>query len=400
MEEAFIVAQIGDKQMEQICDEVIVPAIRAADLIPRRVDRDTAGELLKAEIIAFLERSQIIIADLTNERPNCYLEVGYAMGLGRKSHLILMVREDHHHTSPNYRADGPHVHFDLEGYDLLFWDPQNLDDARTKLTDRIKRRLAVVAPATVLEPTLRPLVVDREWVERSRLKALVGIETTGRSGYMEAIAALQPKGRWRQQTLLQSVREAQMNASGWPIGIVLDRAGVSPYPTDDGIEAEVAIVSEGPGVLFPKRSYDYWNLRLGGDFYILQSLFEDERSQDVIFFDTRIERTTEFLLFLSRVYARLDVPDSTRLMVTVGYQGLKSRRLGAANPLRLMPQPRVTNADVSHASIECTVAELQTKLIDLVRALLEPVFVLFDFFEPADGVWKQIVDNFVSGRGY
>ena len=56
------------------------------------------------------------------------------MGLGKKPNLILMAREDHHHRSPNYRNDGPRVHFDLEGYDLLLWDPQRLDVFRTKLS--------------------------------------------------------------------------------------------------------------------------------------------------------------------------------------------------------------------------------------------------------------------------
>src|SRR5664280_335497 len=107
MEEAFIIMQIGDSEMDRICDEVIVPAIESAGLVPRRVDRDNAGDLLKAEIVGFLERSRIIVADLTNERPNCYLEVGYAMGLGKKSNLILTCREDHHHRSPSYRSDGP-----------------------------------------------------------------------------------------------------------------------------------------------------------------------------------------------------------------------------------------------------------------------------------------------------
>ena len=36
----------------------------------------------------------MIVADITNERPNCYLEVGYAMGLGKKANLILTARED------------------------------------------------------------------------------------------------------------------------------------------------------------------------------------------------------------------------------------------------------------------------------------------------------------------
>ena len=83
MDEAFIIMQIGNPEMERICDNVTVPAIEAAGLSPKRVDRDNEGGLLKAEIVDFLERSTIIVADLTNERPNCYLEVGYAMASAR-----------------------------------------------------------------------------------------------------------------------------------------------------------------------------------------------------------------------------------------------------------------------------------------------------------------------------
>ena len=67
MDEAFIIMQIGNPEMDRICDHVIVPAVQAAGLTPRRVDRDNEGDLLKAEIISFLERSQIIVADLTND---------------------------------------------------------------------------------------------------------------------------------------------------------------------------------------------------------------------------------------------------------------------------------------------------------------------------------------------
>lgn len=128
MDEVFVVMQIGNSQLDTVCDEAIDPAIRDAGFVPRRVDRHNSGDLLKSEIVEFIERSQIIVADITNERPNCYLEIGYAMGLGKKTNLILTAREDHHHSSPNFQHDGPKIHFDLEGYDILLWSPDNLAD--------------------------------------------------------------------------------------------------------------------------------------------------------------------------------------------------------------------------------------------------------------------------------
>ena len=89
-----------------------------------------------------------VVADLTNERPNCYLEVGYALGARRSAHLVMTAREDHQPESPHYRSDGPRVHFDLSGYDILFWDPGRLDQFRAELSKRIRRRLEILDHST------------------------------------------------------------------------------------------------------------------------------------------------------------------------------------------------------------------------------------------------------------
>jgi hypothetical protein len=400
MDEAFIIMQIGDPELDRVCDGVIVPAIQSAGLIPRRVDRDNAGDLLKAEIVSFLERSRIIVADLTNERPNCYLEVGYAMGLGKKPNLILMAREDHYHRSPNYKADGPRVHFDLEGYDLLLWDPTKADDFRAELEKRIKRRLALLEPAAQVDPGEKPQPrspeLDSDWLEHHRDTATRGIKRVERSAYMEAVVTIQPKGSWRQPALLKAIEDAQVHTFGWPIGVVLNRDPYRPHPTADGVQAEIATSDDQSQS--GRRSYDYWHLRQTGDFYFLHSLFEDERAEGVLFVDTRVVRTTELLLFLSRLYSRLEVPDDTRIRISVTYTGLKDRQLRAANPARLMHDGRTTSEDSLTSSVECSVAELQSKLEEQVRGLLEPLFMLFDFFELSDQVWQEIVDNFVAGK--
>src|SRR3954453_16548062 len=67
------------------------------------------------------------------------------MGLGKKANLILPPPSAPPWSSPDFKRDGARVHFDLEGYDILFWDPADLDTFRNALTERIRRRLAVVA---------------------------------------------------------------------------------------------------------------------------------------------------------------------------------------------------------------------------------------------------------------
>ncbi len=70
MSTAFVVMQIGDPKLDHLFETVIQPAIEAVGLQAKRVDRDNEGGLLKSEIIEFLNNSEIIVADLTNERPS------------------------------------------------------------------------------------------------------------------------------------------------------------------------------------------------------------------------------------------------------------------------------------------------------------------------------------------
>ena len=136
----FIIMQIGDPDLDRACGDVIAPALTPCGLDAKRVDKHNAGGLLKSEIIRFIEDAEIIVADLTNERPNCYLEIGYAMGLDNFRNLILCAREDHNLESKNHRPGGPKIHFDLAGYDVLFWHPDDLPGFRAELEKRIRRR--------------------------------------------------------------------------------------------------------------------------------------------------------------------------------------------------------------------------------------------------------------------
>src|SRR3989338_94521 len=144
VKQAFIIMQIGNSDLDIVCENAIVLALKACNLDPKRVDKHNQGRLLKSEVVKFIETSDIIIADLTNARPNCYLEVGYAMGLDKFRNLILTSREDHHQDSPNYKRGGPKVHFDLFGYDILFWDSNKLNEFKNELEKRIKRRLSTL----------------------------------------------------------------------------------------------------------------------------------------------------------------------------------------------------------------------------------------------------------------
>lgn len=195
--------------------------------------------------------------------------------------------------------------------------------------------------------------------------------------------------------MLSAVEQSQIKTFGWPIGIVLNREPWRPHPTAEGVRAEVAIHADDEQM--DRASYDYWYLRQTGDFYFLQSLFEDERQPGSLFFDTRIVRTTELLLFLARLYSRLEVDPSTSVHLELTHRGLIGRELRASSNRRIF-HPRATDENSVTAEFECALGELEANLTQRVRDLLEPLFMVFDFTQISDEVWTELVDNFVAGR--
>lgn len=133
--------QIGNSELDALYRDIYVPVLSACGLQAARIDKHNRGELLKSEIIRLIRESDLILADLTNERPNAYLEIGYAMGIEKFGRLVLTVREDHFLDSPNHRADGPKVHFDLSGYDITRWHKARLGEFQDVLQRKIRQRL-------------------------------------------------------------------------------------------------------------------------------------------------------------------------------------------------------------------------------------------------------------------
>ena len=381
--------QIGNTDLDNVFTEVFVPASKNAGLDPKRVDKHNEGRLLKSEIVNFISESDIIIADLTNERPNCYLEIGYAMGLDKFRNLILTAREDHNHDSPNYIKGGPKIHFDLSGYDILFWDPKNLIEFREELEKRIKRRLATL-PSFSESGSFAP-TWDEEWIAKNRELATTGLKKTGNTGYMEMIMTLpDSKINVSQAHLLQAARSSEINTFGWPIGVIMTNVEeFRPKAKADGIVAEISTKD---------KRYDYWAIRKDGSYYFLQSLFEDTQEPNSIFFNTRIVRITEGFLYAVRLCRSLNVQPDSRLIIGFRHGGLKGRNISATPNRRLFRLYGNDREDEVYAEVDTTIEKVEPDLVDLVQQITTPLFVIFDFFEIQKSILEEIVNNFVNGK--
>lgn len=237
-------------------------------------------------------------------------------------------------------------------------------------------------------------VLDEPWFEQERKQGLAGLKKLTLGGSMEVRFGLHDPTSASQIELLEAVRGSQITTFGWPIGLILDREEYRPRPYADGIRAEIAIPQDS---LMGRPSYDYWALRENGDYYTIQSLFEDYKQLNQIFFNTRIVRVTETLLFAANLYTALGVPSETKLSVRVRHDGLKGRSLTAVGNRAFFHAP-TTNETAAQKEIVQTVGGIRENLVADVKLITAPMFSLFDFQKFSDDVYADIITRFVKGE--
>jgi nucleoside 2-deoxyribosyltransferase len=106
-----------------------------AHLNPVLVDEQKGASYeIPARVFQDIEQSGLVIADLTDERPNVYCEVGYAKSRGIPFILTFHKKRNSRTRPPWDRKDesGNKVHFDLAAFRYVPYDnPMNLRDQLT-----------------------------------------------------------------------------------------------------------------------------------------------------------------------------------------------------------------------------------------------------------------------------
>jgi hypothetical protein len=238
-------------------------------------------------------------------------------------------------------------------------------------------------------------VLANPWFQTERTAAMKGMEKLGLNAGMELRFALHSPVNKSQVDLLTAVRASEVHTFGWPIGITLEnRDEYRPKPFGDGIRAEISIAKDG---ISGRESYDYWALAKNGDFYLLQNLFEDMRDEKKIFFNTRIVRVTEALMFAGGLYTNLGAPPETKLSVRVGHHGLAGRTLDSAGGRRIVQSGDCVETNCESETVIALGSIRETLVVD-VKRLTAPLFMLFGFTEFQDSVYEDIVRKFEAGQ--
>jgi len=202
-------------------------------------------------------------------------------------------------------------------------------------------------------------------------------------------------GVWDQEQLVTAAQKAVVRKTGWPIGMVMGKPEFAPQPLADGIKAMIDAAN----------SFDYWALNRHGTFYFLRRLDEDgdwdrarRGKEDWIYFDTRIWRVAEALLHCSNLYKDLELSSDTPISIRINHSGLKGRVLGAGNRMRLMHWRRSTGEDAVSWSKTVPLGSIEPSLADLTREMTRALFMLFEFWEPTDQIYREVFNEFSKAR--
>jgi hypothetical protein len=255
-----------------------------------------------------------------------------------------------------------------------------------------------VAGPSGATPSGVPILSD-EWFRAQHTTAMAGFTQLSSSidagsqlkGTMEVRFGLHNGLNKSQVELLSAVRASEIKTFGWPIAVTLEnRREYKPRPFGDGIRAEIPSVEHS--------SYDYWAVRKSGDFYLLQSLFEDSREKNALFFNTRIVRVTEALMFAGRLYTALGAVSDAKISARFTHSGLAQRTLKSASATRHLSRSPTSHEQVSETETVVVLGEIHNALVDEVQRVCAPMFMLFDFQELGRQIYEDIVRRFENGE--
>lgn len=119
---SVFVAMPFTDEFEDIYQFGIYAAVRRCGYVCEKVDESVFTGPIIEQITEGIRNATFVIADLSLERPNVYLEVGYAWGL--KKPVVLVARE------------GQRLHFDLSHHKCLFY--KNISKLSTALEKTIQ----------------------------------------------------------------------------------------------------------------------------------------------------------------------------------------------------------------------------------------------------------------------
>jgi predicted transcriptional regulator len=150
MGKCFVIQPFDSGPFDKRFDDIIEPAIKDANLLAYRVDRDPGVVVPIDEIECGIRESIAVVADISLDNPNIWYEVGYARAADKPMVLICSSK----------RVIFP---FDIQHRNIVKYSTESISDFQEMRAEITKRLIAVVKKSQE--------IIDNE-IRKSRLLEL------------------------------------------------------------------------------------------------------------------------------------------------------------------------------------------------------------------------------------
>ncbi|MBM4046059.1 MAG: hypothetical protein FJ279_13160 [Planctomycetes bacterium] len=133
MSTCFVIQPFDAGPYDKRYDDVIAPAIEAAGLQPYRVDRDPSASIPIEKIESGIRAASLCLADITEDNPNVWFELGYA--ISARTDVILICSAHRVKTFP----------FDVQHRNIVRYSTESSRDfevLKQRISERIKALLS------------------------------------------------------------------------------------------------------------------------------------------------------------------------------------------------------------------------------------------------------------------
>jgi len=132
MDRCFVMQPFDSGPFDKRYDDVLSPAITDAGLEPYRVDRDPGVSIPIDDIEKGIRNSRICLADITDDNPNVWFELGFAIAIPKG--VVLVCSADRTSRFP----------FDVQHRSIIKYEtesPQDFDELQRKIAEHIRALL-------------------------------------------------------------------------------------------------------------------------------------------------------------------------------------------------------------------------------------------------------------------
>ena len=128
----FVMQPFDHGVFDQRYEDIIAPAIHAAGMEPYRVDQDPKVSIPIQDIETGIREADVCLADITQDNPNVWFELGYAIACGKE--VVLICSKDRTTRFP----------FDIQHRTIITYPtgaPRDFQKLQTDITAKLKAYL-------------------------------------------------------------------------------------------------------------------------------------------------------------------------------------------------------------------------------------------------------------------